>query len=469
MTIYKNKVYLVGAGPGDPNLITVKAKEILRQAEVVIYDYLVDRRILGEARQETELICCDKLGKNRYSDGFFIHQERINNLIVKKAKEGKKVVRLKNGDVSIFSRLSQELDVLAKNKIEFEIVPGVTAASAASCLSGIPLTDRRFASTCVFVTGHEDPKKERSSLDWSSLAKSGTLVLYMAVENLERIVDELLRTGKDKDTPVAIVQDASLLTQKISSGTLKDIAKKALAQKIRPPAIIIIGETVKLEKDFNWLNKNKRILFTGLSKERFFIQGTYFHLPLIKIETLSDYTEFDNYLKNIGQFNWIVFTSRFGVQYFFERLTKAGFDSRILKDINIAVIGNSTKDKLLEFGISADLVPKIESSHGLLDAFKKIGIKDNRIFLPRSDISDKGLSEGFKNLKAKVTEAIAYKNVMPKDLPDLDLSYFDEVMFTSPSGVRNFMKRYGKLPFNIKVSCIGEVTKNEARRWHLLG
>lgn len=469
MTIYKNKVYLVGAGPGDPNLITVKAKEILRQAEVVIYDYLVDRRILGEARQETELICCDKLGKNRYSDGFFIHQERINNLIVKKAKEGKKVVRLKNGDVSIFSRLSQELDVLAKNKIEFEIVPGVTAASAASCLSGIPLTDRRFASTCVFVTGHEDPKKERSSLDWSSLAKSGTLVLYMAVENLERIVDELLRTGKDKDTPVAIVQDASLLTQKISSGTLKDIAKKALAQKIRPPAIIIIGETVKLEKDFNWLNKNKRILFTGLSKERFFIQGTYFHLPLIKIETLSDYTEFDNYLKNIGQFNWIVFTSRFGVQYFFERLTKAGFDSRILKDINIAVIGNSTKDKLLEFGILADLVPKIESSHGLLDAFKKIGIKDNRIFLPRSDISDKGLSEGFKNLKAKVTEAIAYKNVMPKDLPDLDLSYFDEVMFTSPSGVRNFMKRYGKLPFNIKVSCIGEVTKNEARRWHLLG
>ncbi len=469
MTIYKNKVYLVGAGPGDPNLITVKAKEILRQAEVVIYDYLVDRRILGEARQETELICCDKLGKNRYSDGFLKHQEKINNLIVKKAKQGKKVVRLKSGDPSIFSRLSQELGALVKNKIGFEIVPGVTAASAASCLSGIPLTDRRFASTCVFVTGHEDPKKERSSLDWSSLAKSGTLVLYMAVENLERIVDELLRTGKDKDTPVAIVQDASLLTQKISSGTLKDIAKKALAQKIRPPAIIIIGETVKLEKDFNWLNKNKRILFTGLSKERFFIQGTYFHLPLIKIETLSDYTEFDNYLKNIGQFNWIVFTSRFGVQYFFERLTKAGFDSRILKDINIAVIGNSTKDKLLEFGISADLVPKIESSHGLLDAFKKIGIKDNRIFLPRSDISDKGLSEGFKNLKAKVTEAIAYKNVMPKDLPDLDLSYFDEVMFTSPSGVRNFMKRYGKLPFNIKVSCIGEVTKNEARRWHLLG
>ena len=465
----KGKVYLVGAGPGDPNLIAVKGREILRQAEVVIYDYLVDRRILDEAKEGAELICCDKLGKNRYSDGFLIHQEKINNLIVKKAKEGKKVVRLKNGDPSIFSRLSQELNALVKNKIDFEIVPGVTAASAASCLSGIPLTDRRFASSVVFATGHEDPKKKKSSFDWNSLAKSGTIVLYMAVEKLNRIVNELLKAGKDGNTPVVIVQNASLLTQKILTGTLKDIAKKAKHQKIRPPAIIIIGETVKLEKDFNWLNKNKRILFTGLSKERFFIEGTYFHLPLIEIETLSDYTEFDNYLKNIGQFNWIVFTRRFGVQYFFERLTKAGFDSRILKDINIAVIGNSTKDKLLEFGISADLVPKIESSKGLLDAFKKIGIKDDRIFLPRSDISDKGLSEGFKNLKAKVTEAIAYKNVMPKDLPDLDLSYFDEVMFTSPSGVRNFIKRYGKLPSNIKVSCIGEVTKNEARRWHLLG
>ena len=468
MRIYKGKVYLVGAGPGDPNLITVKGREILRQAEVVIYDYLVDRRILDEATPGAELVCCDKLGKNKYSDGFLIHQERINNLIVKKAKQGKKVVRLKNGDPSIFSRLSQELNVLVKNKIDFEIVPGVTAASAASCLNGIPLTDRRFASACVFATGHEDPKKERSSLDWDSLARSGTIVLYMAVENLNKIVNELLRAGKDANTPVAIVQNASLLDQKILSGTLKDIAKKAKDEKIRPPAIIIIGETAKLEKDFNWLNKNKRTLFTGLSKERFFIQGTYFHLPLIKIEPLSDYTEFDNYLKKIGQFDWIIFTSRFGVQYFFERLNKAGFDSRVLKDINIAAIGNSTRNKLLEFGISADLVPKTESSKGVLNAFKEIDIKDNRIFLPRSDISDKGLTKGLRELKTRVFASIAYKNVMPNNLPDLNLNYFDEIMFTSPSGIRNFIKRYDNLPQRVKVSCIGEVTRSEARKWRLL-
>lgn len=463
-----NKVYLVGAGPGAQGLITVRGREILRQADVIIYDYLVDKRILEEVKEGAELICCDGLGKNRYSDGFFIHQKKINNLIVKKAKEGKKVVRLKNGDPSIFSRLSQELDILVKNKLEFEIVPGVTAASAASCLSGIPLTDRRFASACVFATGHEDPQKRKSFLDWDSLAKSGTIVLYMAVENLAQIVNGLLKAGKDKNTPVGVVQDASLITQRVLTGTLKDIVKKAKNQKLMPPAIIIIGKVVKLEREFNWLNKNKRILFTGLSRERFFIQGAYFHLPLIKIEPRADYKEFDNYLKNIRQFDWIVFTSRYGVQYFFARLSKVSYDARVLKDINIAAIGNSTQNKLLDFGICADLVPENESSAGLLDAFKKIGIKEKRIFLPRSDIADKGLTRGLQDLGAEIIASVAYRNVMPKTLPDLGLGSFDEIMFTSPSGVRNFVKRYGKLPPKIKVSCIGEVTKNEARKWRLL-
>lgn len=463
-----NKVYLVGAGPGDPGLITVKALEVLRQADTVIYDYLVDKRILEEVKEGAELICCDELGKNRYSDGFFIHQERINNLIVNKAKEGKRVVRLKNGDPSIFSRLSQELDILVKNKLEFEIVPGVTAASAASSLSGIPLTDRRFASACVFVTGHEDPQKRKSFLVWDSLAKSGTIVLYMAVENLDKIIRYLIKAGKNKTTPIAIIQDASLVTQKVLIGTLEDIVQRAKENDVKPPAIIIIGEVVKLEKEFNWLRKTKRILFTGLSEERFFIKGTYFYLPLIKIEPLKDYSEFDNHLKEINEFDWIVFSSRYSVKYFFERLKKVGYDSRVLKDINIAAIGNSTQNKLLDFGICADLVPENESSAGLLDAFKKIDIKDKRIFLPRSDIADKGLTQGLKNLGAEIIASVAYRNVMPKTLPDLGLGSLDEIMFTSPSGVRNFVKRYGKLPAKIKVSCIGEVTKNEARKWHLL-
>lgn len=463
-----NKVYLVGAGPGGRGLVTVKGLEILRQADVVIYDYLVDKRLLEEAKEGAELICCDKLGKGKYSDGFPIHQEKIHNLMIEKAREGKKVIRLKNGDPAIFSRLSQELDALVRARIEFEIVPGVTAASASSASSGIPLTDRRFASSCVFVTGHEDPAKKTSLLEWEALAKNGTMIFYMGVEKLSGITKRLREAGKRADTPIALIQDAGLITQKTITGTLKDIAVKVKQEKARPPAIIIIGEVARLEKRFDWLKKSKRILFTGLSKERFFIKGTYFHLPLIKIEPMDDYSEFDGYLKDIRRFDWIVFSSRYGAHYFFERFKNIGRDSRALNGIKIAAIGNSTKEKLLEFGILADLVPEEESSEGLLKTFKKINIKGRSIFLPRSDISDKNLSDGFKKLGTDVVTSFVYRNVMARNLPDLDLDFFDEIMFTSPSGVRSFLKRYGPVPRGVKVSCIGDVTRREAVRCQLL-
>ncbi|MBI5143574.1 MAG: uroporphyrinogen-III C-methyltransferase [Candidatus Omnitrophica bacterium] len=463
-----NKIYLVGAGPGDPGLITVRGREILRQADVVIYDYLVDKSLLGEAKEDAELICCDKLGKNRYSDGFLVHNEKINKLVVKKVKEGKKVIRLKNGDPGIFSRTSQELEPLVKNRIEFEIIPGVTAASAASCLSGIPLTDRRYASSCTFATGHEDPLKLESSLDWGALSKAGTIVLYMAVENLPKIVKALVKVGKSSNTSVAVIQDASLLSQKVLTGTLSDIVEKAKQEKVRPPAIIIIGEVAKFEGRFNWLRRNGRILFTGLSKERYFLKGTYLHLPLIKIEPMGSYKEFDKHLKNIKRFDWIVFSSRYGVEYFFKRLKAVGYDSRILNSIKIAAIGNSTKSRLSDFGIIADLVPLRESSEGLLAEFKKIDLKGKKIFLPRSDISDKHLSACLERLGADVITSFAYRNVMASALPDLDLNSFDEIIFTSPSGVRSFLKRYKRLPKDVIASCIGDVTRKEAKRCSLV-
>lgn len=466
----KNKVYLVGAGPGKVDLITVRGLNILKEADVVIYDYLVDRRLLGYAKDGAELICCDKLAKKgRYSDGFSIHQERISHLIVKKAKEGKKVVRLKNGDVSIFSRLSQELDALVKNKIDYELVPGVTAASGAASYAGIPLTDRVLASTCAFVTGHEDPKKEVSSIDWEALSKVGTVVFYMAVENLSAIVKELIKVGKPKDTGCAIVQNATLLTQKVLSGTLEDITKRANRERIKPPAIIVVGDVVKLGKRFNWLTKNKKILFTGLSEERLFIKGAFFHLPLIKIEPMDDYKEFDTYLRHIWDYDWIVFASRYGVEYFFKRLKIIGYDSRALDGIKIAAVGNSTQNRLLDFGIKVDLVPKDESSTGLIGEFKKGGLKNKKIFLPRSDISDKGLENELIKLGARVASSFAYRNVMSDDLPDLDLENFDEIIFTSPSTVRNFKKRYKKVPRKVKIRYIGDVTLRQIKRCRLRG
>lgn len=460
----KNKLYLIGAGPGDPGLITVRGLEILRQADVIIFDYLIDKRILDQARKDAELICCDSLGKKRYSKGLFTSQGKINNLIIKKAKDGKKVARLKNGDSTIFGRYSQELEALLKEDIEFEVVPGVTSASAAASLSGVPLTDRRFASSCVFVTGHEDPNKGSSFINWSALAKSGTIVFYMSVGSLDRITKSLINAGKKQMTPCVIVQDTSLLTQKVLKGTLGDIASKAKREKVNPPAIIIIGDVASLEKEFNWLKKAKRVLFTGISKERFFTKERFFHLPLIKIEPMDDYKEFDNCLRKIDDFDWIIFASRYGVEYFFMRLKDIRRDSRGLNNIKIAAIGNSTSKRLLDFGIFADLVPKKESSDGLVEAFRKIDLRDKKIFMPRSDISDKNLERRLGKLNADVTTGFAYRNVMPEGLPNLELNFFNEIIFTSPSTVKNFKKRYKKLPKGVKVRCIGDVTLKEAGR-----
>lgn len=462
------KVYLVGGGPGKPDLITVRGRNILKAADVVIHDYLVDKSILKYAADRTEIINCALLGKKQVLSGKSDSQRKINELLVKKARLGKKVVRLKNGDPSIFGRCAEECEALLKNNIEFEIVPGVTSGVAASSINGIPLTDREIASSCVFVTGREAFKKKDSFIEWRHITGSGTVVLYMGVGALDNIVNKLLESGKSGDTPVAIIQEASLITERAVTGTLRDISEKAKEAGIKPPAVIIIGEVVALAKRFNWIRNNRRILFTGLSEERFFLKGTCFHLPLIEIKPLKDYAEFDRHLKRIKNFDWIIFASRYGVEYFFKRLRAVGEDSRVLCGIKIAVIGGSTGACLSDHGILADLIPRKESSRGLIEAFQKLKLEGKKIFLPRSDISDKGLERKFEGLGARVTSSFAYTNVMPPDLPELDLKEFDEIMFTSPSTVRNFKKRYVNIPEGIKVTCIGDVTLKEARRCGLL-
>ena len=444
------KVYLVGAGPGRADLITVRGMKVLREADTVVYDYLVDRGMLKYAKEGAELVCRDQKGAGR--------------LLVKRALEGKKAIRLKSGDPSIFARMREELASLARNGIDFEIVPGVTAGSAAASFAGIPLTDRKFASSCVFVTGREAPGKNKSSIDWGSLAKCGTLVLYMAVGRLDDIAKKLLKAGRSGKTPVAVIQNVSVSSQKILRSQLDKITLKTKKNNVKPPAIIVIGEVAGIEKDLNRFKRNRRVLFTGLSEERYFEDKSYFHLPLIEIKPLEDYSNFDCYIRNIGKFDWIVFASRFGVLYFFERLKKLGLDARALNNINIACVGNSTANRLLDFGVLTDLVPKNESSKGLIEEFKNVGLKGTRVFLPRSDISDKGLGKALENLGAICATSAAYKNVLPRDLPELDLKFFDEIIFTSPSTVRNFKKRYGKLTRKVKIRCIGGVTLKEAKR-----
>lgn len=476
------KVYLIGVGPGDPDLITIKGLKVLEQADVVIYDYLVDKNVLINTKQEAELICADNLGRERYNNGFSKRQDLINKLIVKKAKEGRKVVRLKNGDPFVFGRASEEMEALTRNKIDYAVVPGVIAANAAACFSGIPLTIRGISSSVVITTGHEATEKNAGAVDWDIISRIDTIVLYMAVENLGKIINTMFQKGKKHSTPIAVISNVSKISQKLVIGTLQDILDKVKSKDILAPAIVIIGEVVRKEKIFNWFRKTKKILFTGISTEKFFEKGIIFHLPLIEIKPLENYSELDNWIEKLCQpvsqklsangykssIDWIVFSSRFGVIYFFQRLFKLGFDTRNLMGIKIASIGNSTATKLKEYGIIANLVPKKESSAGLLTEFKKINVKGKSIFLPRSDIADKGLTEGLKKQEAFVYPCIAYRNIMTGNLPELDFNIFDEIIFTSPSIVRNFIKRYKKIPKNMKIRCIGDVTLKEAKRCRLL-
>ena len=477
----KYKLYIIGAGPGEPSLITLKGYKILKQADVVIYDYLVDKKILNYTKETAEIISVNELYNNRYCSDFSKRQKEINKLLIKKVKEGKKVVRLKNGDPSIFGRLSEELEDLVRNNIDFEIVPGVTAATAAACYCGIPLTSRGVSSCVVLTTGHEDIDKKDNFIDWQKIAQIDTIVLYMSVGNLKEVVNKLILYRKNKNTKVAVVSNVSKLNQKLVVGELKNITEKVKKENISSPAIVIIGDVVEKEKKFNWFKNSKKILYTGISEERYFEDGFFYHIPMISIKPLPDYTELDNWIKKICSnpqpktyIDWLVFTSRFGVYYFFDRLFKLNFDSRKLNFLKIAAIGSSTAKKLKEYGIIADLVPRNECSDGLVEEFKKLIIKTKNlqpktnILLIRSDISDKSLAERLTNLGYNVYSCVAYKNVIPEDLPDLDFNFFDEIFFTSPSTVRNFVSRYGNPPKNIKVRTIGKVTENEARKFNII-
>jgi len=469
------KVYLIGAGPGDPDLVTIKGLKILQQADVVIYDYLVDKKILEYTKPNAKLICGDDLVKEKHIDGFAKRQDKINKIIIKEAKQGKRIVRLKNGDPMIFARANEELSALTKNKINFAIVPGVTAATAGACFSGIPLTVRGVSSSVVITTGHESIEKNDGFIDWDKIAQIDTIVLYMAVENLPEITRKLINSGKKENTSVAVISNVSKICQKEAIGNLKNIVEKVKKEKITAPAIVIIGDVVEKEKKFNWFKKTKKVLYTGISEKRFFENGLFFHMPMIEIKPLEDYTELDNWIKRISNnyqptIDWIVFTSRFGVYYFFDRLFKLNYDTRKLNKLRISAIGSSTASKLKEYGIIPDLVPKNECSDGLVDEFKKLlKKKDNNknLLLIRSDIADKNLTKRLTELGYNVYSCIAYRNVKPSNLPDLDLNFFDEIFFTSPSTVRNFVERYGKPPKKVKIRTIGAITKKEVKKWIL--
>jgi uroporphyrinogen III methyltransferase/synthase len=475
----KAKVYLVGAGPGDPGLITVRGKQCIQNADVIIYDYLASPALLNYARKSAELIYVGKKGGDHT-----LSQEKINALIVKKAKSGGIVCRLKGGDPFIFGRGGEEAEVLFKEELSFEVVPGVTSAIAAAAYAGIPLTHRQLTSTLAFITGHEDPDKEETSINWSSLASGiGTLVFFMGVKNLPNITRNLMDHGKSADTPVALIQWGTTPSQKTVTGTLDKIAEKARAAGMKAPAIIVIGEVVHLRNKLKWFEQRpllgKRIVVTRARQQASDLVGLLSNLgaecleyPTIKIMPPKDLDPVKQAVENLTVYDWIVFTSVNGVDYFFEQLFAAGKDVRALGRMKTAAIGPATAGRLREFGLTSDIIPRTYRAESVIEAFKDEQLKNKKILLPRAAEARPILPKELKKMGAQVDEIPAYETLKVTEstaglVQQLEDRRIDLITFTSSSTVKNFKallpsENFKKLIQGVTIASIGPITSDTA-------
>ncbi|MBW2100506.1 MAG: uroporphyrinogen-III C-methyltransferase [Deltaproteobacteria bacterium] len=479
MKTTKGKVYLVGAGPGDPGLITVKGRECIEFSDVVIYDYLASSALLKYTPKNAEVIYVGKKGGDHT-----LSQDGINALIVEKAKNGLTVTRLKGGDPFIFGRGGEEAEELIKAGIPFEIVPGVTSAIAAPAYAGIPLTHRKFTSTVAFVTGHENPEKKESSIDWESLAKGiGTIVFLMGVKNLPHITRQLIEGGKSSDTPVALVRWGTSPGQATVTGTLDTIVERVKAASLTSPSIIIVGDVVKLREKMKWFENRplmgKRIVVTRAREQASDLVNRLsefgaecLECPTIKVVPPDDLKPLDAAIENLSSFDWLVFTSVNGVNFFFERLFEKNRDSRDL-NMRTACIGPVTAKKLFDFGINTDILPESYRAESVVDAFKAEDIKGKKILLPRAGKARPVLPVELRKMGAQVDEVTAYRTNEVHENADVLLQRLEErtidlVTFTSSSTVKNFKalippEKFDHLMKGVTVASIGPITTDTAR------
>ena len=476
-----SKVYLVGAGPGDPGLITLKGRECIASADVIVYDYLAAPSLLQHASRNAELIYVGKKGGDHT-----LPQDEINALLVAKARENKVVTRLKGGDPFVFGRGGEEAEVLADAGIPFEIVPGVTSAVAAPAYAGIPLSHRKLTATIGFVTGHEDPSKEESGIDWAALASGiGTLVFFMGVKNLPHIVSELTRHGRPPGTPVALVRWGTMPEQITVSGTLADIVDRVKQAGLKAPAIIVVGAVVGLRERLKWFENRpllaKRIAVTrsrdqasDLVKALSDLGAACLEFPTIQAVPPDDYRPLDRAIAELSNFDWVVFTSVNGVSWFFQRLFALGKDVRTLGHLRTAAIGPATAERLKSFGLSSDLVPENFRAEAIIAAFRREAIHGRTILLPRAQEARQILPEELTAMGASVREVAAYKTRQASAdaealVERLEEKTIDLVTFTSSSTVRNFKAllpagRFADLAAAVPAACIGPVTAGTARQ-----
>lgn len=476
----KPMAYLVGAGPGRADLITLRGAELLKSADCIIIDKLANPALLGLARVDAEIIRVPK----RIGPGSFT-QDQVTRLLVDKALEGKTVVRLKGGDPCLFGRCTEEATALNEAGVPFEIVPGVTAAIAAAEYTGIMLTDRRYSSQVAFITGREAEGKDETNIDWDVLAKfPGTLVFYMGIGALPSIVASLMSHGMSAQTPVALVAEATHPSQRVVKAPLEEIVEACTRGQIEPPALIIVGEAARGEPALNWFMRQplfgKGIVLTrdapgnaASAREVIARGGRPIEYPTIAIKPLIDGNEFLRTLAEFKSYDWIVFTSANGVQVFFEALRNLSKDARVLGAMRIAAIGPRTAECLREAGIRADFVPEVFTGKELArQLINYTELRNKRILLLRSEIASDELVKGLEAGGAAVTDISIYTAVQHRGddkalIEQMKQGKVHWLTFASPSAVRAF---FDQIPpeavrsHELKVASVGPVTSKELAR-----
>jgi uroporphyrinogen III methyltransferase/synthase len=472
-------VYLVGAGPGDPGLITLRGAELLARADVVIYDALVSGDLLRLVPGTAEVIFGGKRNRDQA-----VAQEELNRLLVSKAREGKIVVRLKGGDPYVFGRGGEEAEILADAKIPFEVVPGVSSFTAVPNYAGIPLTHRDFASRLTLITGHEDPVKESASIDLAQLAKTpGTKVILMGTDQIGKIAQTLVSEGMDSATPVSMVRWGTTGRQQSIEGTLGTIAEVAAREKIAPPTVTVIGEVVRLRKKLNWFEHRplfgQRVVVTRARDQA----GTFSHrlhelgaevleLPTIRLEPPTRREELVDALLELNAYDWLIFTSANGVSKFFEYFFKQFHDLRDIGGVRIAAVGPATANKLKELHLQVDLMPDEALGSSVAEALAEYESVENlRICLLRAEVANRDLPEALEAMGAIVDDIACYRTVAESEDPEGTGAKLLEngahwITFTSGSTVRHFHTRFDlpallkKYP-DLKLASIGPETSRE--------
>jgi uroporphyrinogen III methyltransferase/synthase len=458
-------VHLVGAGPGDPGLLTVRAVELIAAADVVLYDRLIPQEALTHARADAELVYVGKQG-----GGPQMPQQEIDRLLVEHGRSGRKVVRLKGGDPLVFGRGGEEALVLREAGVEFEIVPGVTAGVAAPAYAGIPVTHRELASGVAFVTGHEDPDKPESMLDWAALARfPGTLVFYMGVRALPRIAERLQAEGRPADEPVAVIERGTLPGQRTLVATLADVAERAAAEGIRAPAVTLVGPVVALRDDLAWLERRPlhgrtvavtraRAQASPLAARLRELGAAVIEAPAIRTVSLAAA------IPDLSDYDGLVATSPNGVHELFARLLDSGRDARSLAGLHVAAMGPGTARAFGEHGVAPDTVPPRSVAEGLVEALADVPLQ--RVLVARAREGRDVLIEALRERGVQVDVAALYETV-PEPL-DADavaaVAAADYVTFTSASTVRHLLTAAGAEALATpRLASIGPATSEELR------